>query len=526
MQQLQHGAQLRNGEYVIEYVLGQGGFGITYKATKTSTQQQVAIKELFLQGVNERGDDSTTVIISNSDNTTSFAQQRTKFEKEAQRLSELRNKHIVRVYDFFEDNGTAYYVMDYVEGRSLASIIKERPLSEPVAYEYLQQIMDALISIHERHIWHLDIKPANILITPNNQAVLIDFGASKHIDLGGEMTTSSALAYTPGFAPPEQMQGSMKAFGPWTDIYALGGTLYNMLTQSKPPTFADMLSSGNMAFSYPDNISTETRERIAWMMRPNHLERPQTANEIMMMPPSPQTTRVIGDEPTRTVGEMPQPVAATPKKNNGVLYAIIALMVVAFIVVLVLIPKSGQNDVKTHQETATFNTTDELEEAPTEEALVEEIPAEEVPVEEPAKTREDVLNEFRGSYSTVSPGAMKEGISYVYTMELDPVYSSCQWVEDGIVDITNSKGFCGTMMQMPEVWEIITFSLHNSLEYAIVTMKRVDEWYEGVNKVCTLKLTLDEYNNIIMTYVDGNDAPGVLVDSFGGFSDSATFYRE
>lgn len=140
--------------------------------------------------------------------------------------------------------------------------------------------------------------------------------------------------------------------------------------------------------------------------------------------------------------------------------------------------------------------------------------------------REEALKLFCGGFSIVAPGAMKDGITWVYNMELDPINSSCEWIEEGVVHITDSKGWCGTLIKGTEAWEIYSFSLHNSLKYAIAEMRQVDDYYEGENHVCKVKLELDDYNNIIMSYMEGNDAPAPLYDSSGGFTEKATFYRE
>lgn len=355
MEHLQFGTTLQDGKYYLEKVLGHGGFGITYLATDTHLNKRVAIKELFLQGVNERTEgDSSTVVVSNQNNTLVFEQQKNKFEKEARRLAQLDNAHIVKVYEFFEENDTAYYVMDYVEGRSLQAIGKEQQITEQRLDGYLEQMLSALSAIHERHIWHLDIKPANILIDNNDQLVLIDFGASKHIEQGGHLTTSSAMAYTPGFAPPEQMQGSMEKFGPWTDFYALGATLYQVLTQRTPPSFADILSEGESAFDFTPTMSQQMKRKIIWMMKPNRKERPQSVEdfyaqaEATVMGTSRQTivgggdaTVVGGSQETviggnrQTVGQQPD----SPQSHTGrnILLGLLGgLVVVAGVVVLVI----------------------------------------------------------------------------------------------------------------------------------------------------------------------------------------------
>lgn len=174
MQQLIQGATLLNGKYRIEKVLGQGGFGITYLATQTVLGNKVAIKELFMQGINDRHDGMVTV--SNNANSNLFTHQKRKFVKEAQRIAGLNNKHIVKVHDMFEENNTAYYVMDNIEVESLQDVITHHhgALPESCVKDYLSQILSALGAMHQNRIWHLDIKPANIMLDKNGNIVLID----------------------------------------------------------------------------------------------------------------------------------------------------------------------------------------------------------------------------------------------------------------------------------------------------------------------------------------------------------------
>lgn len=141
-------------------------------------------------------------------------------------------------------------------------------------------------------------------------------------------------------------------------------------------------------------------------------------------------------------------------------------------------------------------------------------------------TRDDVLELYSGSFSTVAPGAMKDGITWVYNMELDPIRSKCKWIEEDFVYISDSKGYCGTAMQGAEAWEVYNFSLHNSLRYAILELKEVDDFYEGENRTCKVKLELDSFNNIKMSYIEGTFAPAPLLDENGEYTDIVTFYRE
>ena len=228
------GTLLQHGKYRVEKHLASGGFGNTYIIVNTGFDRKFAMKEFFLQGINQRGKDSTTVTISNEVNGSTFLSQKNKFIKEAKRIIDLHNPYIVRVHDLFEENDTAYYVMDYVEGASLNHQMKsiQAPLAESEVRRLLPQMLDALSAAHQKGILHLDIKPNNILMTAEGNIVLIDFGASKQIGIDGteNYSTSTAMCYTPGFAPSEQMDKRFEHLGAWTDIYALGATLYNLLT--------------------------------------------------------------------------------------------------------------------------------------------------------------------------------------------------------------------------------------------------------------------------------------------------------
>ena len=296
MQHLQPNATLQGGKYRIERVLGQGGFGITYLAVQTSLNRYVAIKELFIggsgQAINDRR--GNQVVVTNSANQASFNQQKEKFKKEALRLANLNHPNLVKVHEFFEDNGTAYYVMDYIEGESLRTKLnREGCLSESLVLKYMQQLLPALDTAHRQSIWHLDIKPENILVDRNGHITLIDFGASKHIEPNSTLTTSLVLAYTPGYCPPELLDLSnenpeyyiqaIKDIGPWTDIYALGATMYNLLSDYLPPSKRRLEKEGRNAFVYPNNVSSSTQDLIIWMMKPSKEDRPQSSVDIQRL---------------------------------------------------------------------------------------------------------------------------------------------------------------------------------------------------------------------------------------------------
>lgn len=290
-----------HGTYKIESYLASGGFGNTYLAKNIEFDETYAIKEFFVKGVCQRDGNSTTISVSNADNINSFEQQREKFKKEARRLRSIGNPHIVKVYDLFEENGTAYYVMDYVDGENLSARLKRTnaPLAESEVRNYLNQILDGLEAIHNEGMFHLDIKPANIMVDSHNVVKLIDFGASKQQSTVGGATMSTGISYTNGYAPSEQMAQSYDKFGPWTDFYALGATVYKLLTDQDPPSVSDLsedeTEDKHLALPMP-NVSEEMKKLVVWMMQVNRLKRPKNVGEIRRILQQPSVATSNNEE--------------------------------------------------------------------------------------------------------------------------------------------------------------------------------------------------------------------------------------
>lgn len=306
---LKVGTTLSNGKYRIDQYISSGGFGNTYVATDTAFDEKVAIKELFIKGVCGRNADSSDISISLTENQRAFTAHQEKFIKEARRLRKLSNPHIVKVHNLFEENGTSYYVMDFVEGESLAARQKrtKKPMSESELMLILPQVLDALECVHNEGIWHLDLKPANIMIDAKGNVQLIDFGASKQLRNanGDSLSTSSALQYSERYAPSEQMEQKIEKFGPWTDLYALGATMFNQLTMQKPPSPSDIDEDSRSALKLPAGISKKTEKLIFWLMKPNRTMRPQSVLAVKQFLaetyhdiPSKKTAVHSGDDDT------------------------------------------------------------------------------------------------------------------------------------------------------------------------------------------------------------------------------------
>ena len=290
------GTLLNGGRYKIVEHLSSGGFGKTYVVEKVFHKGELyALKEFFIKGINARHEN--TVIVSNDENEETFNHQKEKFLTEAERLRDVENEHIVRVHDFFSDNGTCYYVMDLIDGESLNTV--KKPLKEEKVWDILNQSLDALSTIHQKktienkkeRIWvHLDIKPANLMVDKNGKITLIDFGASKQLSAkdSNSSISMSQISFTKGYAPIEQTSQRVDSIGPWTDFYALGATLYKLITEkdSDIPEYSelnDLLYANEditQAFSFPKNVSEKMRKLIVWMMNPDRKKRPQSVEEV------------------------------------------------------------------------------------------------------------------------------------------------------------------------------------------------------------------------------------------------------
>ena len=281
MQHLPTNALLQGGKYKIERVLGQGGFGITYLATQVGLNRKVAIKEFFMREYCNRDTNTSHVTVGSEGSRDVVGKFRSKFVKEAQNIACLKHPYIISIYDVFEENGTAYYVMEYLDRGSLAELVKQRGrLSEADALRYIRQIADALRYIHARNMNHLDVKPGNILIDETNGAVLIDFGLSKRYDDEGNQTSTTPVGISHGYAPLEQYKkGGVGTFSPATDIYSLGATLHKLITGITPPDANDILTDGLP--SHPNMMSASVYAAIEQAMQPNRNKRPQSIEEFL-----------------------------------------------------------------------------------------------------------------------------------------------------------------------------------------------------------------------------------------------------
>lgn len=267
---------LQGGKYRIIEKIGQGGFGITYKAEDTLLDRKVAIKEFFYVANCERqtGTNHVTFSANNSELVTKLKR---KFLNEAKRLAKFNHNSIVSIYDVFEENGTAYFAMEYIKSGSLDDLVcKSGRLLESKALEYMRQMGEVLHYLHTRQTCHLDIKPTNILLDETGRIKLIDFGLSKQYEVNSAHTTT-LLAVSKGYAPIEQYsQGGISDFSPTADIYSLGATLYFLLKGEAPPEAIQLVGS---VLPEINNVSDVTNAAIQHAMKAISKERPQSVTE-------------------------------------------------------------------------------------------------------------------------------------------------------------------------------------------------------------------------------------------------------
>ena len=223
-----------DGRYLIGKVLGVGGFGITYLGYDLTLDYKVAVKEYMPSGLATRGDDKYTLRVTSASSQKAYDDGLDKFLSEARLLAKFHSTaHVVSVQDFFKENSTAYFVMEYVDGESLKDFLDKNGgrVSFAAASNILMPIMEALSKVHEQGLIHRDISPDNISITHSGEPKLLDFGAARS---AYAETKSVSVILKHGLAPIEQYSNHGK-MGPWTDVYAMGATLYRSITGILPP---------------------------------------------------------------------------------------------------------------------------------------------------------------------------------------------------------------------------------------------------------------------------------------------------
>ncbi len=284
--------------YIVERVLGEGGFGITYYGTNLSNERKVAIKEYFPSGVASRINASTNSQVDYYDrqSSDSFQKGMRRFLNEASILRDFQHlDSIVSVFDIFEENNTAYIVMEYIEGITLKELIhNEGSLSYNEMISLFKPLLFDLHEVHKMGLIHRDISPDNIIVGMDNHLHLIDFGAASFKNPNATKTMTVILKS--GYAPPEQYISDGKV-GPWTDVYGLCATMYMVLNGEKPIDAIRRMQNDTLEFSDEcSSLEKYQKDAILRGLRLNHAERFSSAKILYQA-----LTTVPTDDVTETV---------------------------------------------------------------------------------------------------------------------------------------------------------------------------------------------------------------------------------
>lgn len=306
--ELPFGATRQEGRYEIRRMLGRGGFGITYAATDRRLHREVAIKELCFGGVTRIGG----VLVPPAHEAETFAAAKDRFLREGAMLARFSHPSVVRIYEVFEEAGTAYLVMELLDGRTLHQHLVARggPLPERQVLEVAKRCGEALSVLHSAGVLHRDLNPTNVVLTPEGRVVLIDFGLAR--EFATDATTPLTRIVTPGYAAPEQYQHEGRC-GPPTDVFGLAATVYCALTSRAPVALGNRQRGA--AFVAPRALNPEVSKVVSDAVL-DGLEldadhRPRTVEDFLgrLGVGAPIVTRVEGDAPTGATSRPPTFIA-------------------------------------------------------------------------------------------------------------------------------------------------------------------------------------------------------------------------
>jgi tRNA A-37 threonylcarbamoyl transferase component Bud32 len=293
------------GQYAVEGVLGKpGGFGITYLARDTRLGVHVAVKEFFPRSLASRSRNGKNLRPNTPDDAAGLEAGRRKFLEEAQLLARFHHAGIVRVRSFFEEHGTAYLVMDYLDGMPLSQYLDRRGGKLPweTVLGIARPILHALAELHGQNVLHRDVDPHNIYITRRGEVVLLDFGAARVAQAAeGETRPSLSVVLKPGYAPPEQY--ATKGQGPATDLYAVGATLYRALTGRVPQEATQRLIDDDLVpvrEVVPD-VPEHVARAVEWALRLRPADRPQNTGALEEALFGHATPAAADDDPLDTL---------------------------------------------------------------------------------------------------------------------------------------------------------------------------------------------------------------------------------
>lgn len=353
------GTLLNYGQYLVGRTLGAGGFGVTYLGVDVQLGRRLAIKELLPVSVAGRSPDGVNVASLTQGQETLKAGL-DDFLREAKALVPFNDHpNIVSILDFFEENNTAYLVMPYLEGKTLAQLLEERGgrLEEEAAVIIAVAVLDALRATHRENLLHRDVKPGNVFLTEDGAIKLLDFGSARFVV--GERTKTMTAVVTDGYAPYEQYQTKTKQ-GPATDIYAVGAMLYRMLTGKLPRAALMRLAEDGLV--PPDQVLGGISGRvsdaimIAMAMKPEDrfqsalafinaltaMSLPPTSPAEPTRKPAPAPAMAVDPEPTRVKPESAKIKPATEKSRKGMWIGVGAVGAAGLIVLLAVLLTGGE----------------------------------------------------------------------------------------------------------------------------------------------------------------------------------------
>lgn len=315
---LQAGSRL-HGTYQINKVVGSGGFGLTYEGLDLRTMTLVCIKELFISKLSVRNGDGSVVVTPGGEDKEFYLER---FQREAKTLATIQHDHVVSVKDMFEDNGTAYFVMEFVEGENLSQMVKRmgRPLDEGQFKHVFSQVLSAVKAVHAKNLVHRDIKPSNIMLEPGFRVKLIDFGAVKDSKL--QAASGHTVVVTDGFAPIEQYS-SQGQLGKSSDVYSIGASMLFAVTGQRPDPATARDGDPSLEVVKDEKL----RSLIGKLMEVNAEDRPQTIAQVEKLfnatfegKQDPERTRIEKRKvsPASKSSELPKPsgVSSKPPKSS------------------------------------------------------------------------------------------------------------------------------------------------------------------------------------------------------------------
>ena len=333
-------AGTRLGEYEVVDVLGAGGFGITYRAWDTTLQKYVACKEYLPRDFATRTNTRTVVPTSQADRT-DYEWGLKRFLDEARTLARFDHPHINKVHRFFEAHGTAYLVLDYIEGETLSKLLeRQRRLSEDGVKGLLTDVLSGLEEVHGAGYVHRDIKPGNLMVKPDGNVVVLDFGAARQAV--GQRSKSITSILTPGYAPIEQYATKAERIGPWSDLYALGMVAYQCVSGLRGTELPDAVSrrmaqdDGEVSLQTAVEVGQGRYDQtlltaIDWAIQINEDARPQSIAEWQQALPGLTPSE---SQATPPAGPPKEPRTETAAATSSFLRWAIVAGVIALVVAI------------------------------------------------------------------------------------------------------------------------------------------------------------------------------------------------